>query len=543
MNQTSRGIEQAINVVGGSSFGVYPKVSVSKTYNMYMSDDFLIPFAGFKRIKDVFPEGQGRGLFYSSRGGFMLAVINQSVIKLTVGGNGQLNSQTVVGSLNTQFGEVYIDENLSSQICIVDGLEAWIYNYAGGASTLTVQTAGALGSGALIPTYVEYHNTYFLFGNKRTAGTDSRWYAYEYASANAIQERTNGAAFALSTKPDNPIAIKRIPNQSANVLVFGSTVTEIHQDTGGNDGYTRNNYINIDYGLAAIETLASNDEHVTFLGVNEKNDPVLIDFSGQGATRISTDGVDHMLNAVSRPDRSTADFYRQDGHLFYIITFYDPDDNFTLAYDFNTGSFINLADWQLNKFPARKIVTFNQTNYFVSLNNAAVYELSTKYTTQNENETGADPVEDPDLVHEIQRIRITDPFRSNRNKRFIVNWFNLTIEQGNEGFTEQDNCIEYIITEDGDMVITEDNVVVIPEDAYEDGCIVGPYRPRVDLAISIDGGVTWSNYVSRTLNAYGNRRNILSWNRLGACNEIIFKLRFWNAGRVCVANGMMDIRL
>lgn len=542
MVRTPQSRQEPVDVVGGSTFGVYPKISVAKTYNMYASDNFLIPFAGYRRIYDFFPSGEGRGLYVSARGRFMIAVINQVVWRIDNKPGFDTVTAYQIGNLTTQTGEVFIDENLNSQICIVDGTNAYIYNYSLPAPNLTQQTNGALGTGALVPSYVEYHNTYFLFGNANVSGTDSRWYAYEFATTTTIDELANTTNFGLQTKPDNPIAVKRIPNQSANVLVFGRTVTEIHQNTGGDDVYQRNNYVGLDYGLAAIDTLASNDEHVTFLGRNEKNDPVLIDFSGQQGKRISTDGIDHQLKSLKNPEKSTADFYRQDGHLFYIITFYDPRDNLTLAYDFNTEMFFHLSDHKLNYYPPRKIVNFNQKDYFVSLNNASLYQLSTDFTTNNENTLGVDPVEDPDCIHEIQRIRVCSPIRSQRTTKFIANYLNIMIEQGNEDFNEANQCIEYIITEDGVMVITEDGAIVIPEDAEQDGCTVGMYQPRVDLAISIDGGVTFSNYVSKHLNLMGYRQNMLSWNRLGACNEFIAKFRFWNAGRVCVSGGVLDVR-
>ncbi len=538
MLRTPNAEELPIDVSASSTFGVYPKISLAKTYNMYVSDGYLIPFAGWERVLDIFPEGEGRALFYSSRGDFLLAVVNSVVFRID-----KNLVRIEIGTLETQSGEVYVDENLANQICLVDGVNAYIYN-SSLPPNLLIQTAGALGSGNLVPSYVEYHNTHFLFGNTNMTGTDSRWYAYEPNAATTIQELTGvDTNFGLQTKPDFPIAIKRIPNQSANVLVFGKTVTEIHQNVpGGLQTYQRNNYINIDYGLASIETLASNDEHVTFLGFNEKNDPVLIDFSGQQARRISTDGIDHVLKNIKRPDRASADFYRQDGHLFYLITFYDDEDNLSLAYDFNEDKFYHLSDYQLNYFPARKIVNFDRKDYFISLKNASLYRLSTELTTQNENVPGLDPIEDPDCEHEIQRLRICSPIRSARTTRFIANQVTILIEQGNTNRLEQNCCFEYIITEDGLMVITEDGVPVIPEDSLDDDCLVRMYQPRVDLSFSIDGGISFSNTVSRKLNRLGHRRNILMWNRLGACNEMILKFRFWDAGRVVVGDGFLDAR-
>ena len=36
-----------LNVVGSSTFGRYPKISIEKTYNMFMSDNFMVPYSGY----------------------------------------------------------------------------------------------------------------------------------------------------------------------------------------------------------------------------------------------------------------------------------------------------------------------------------------------------------------------------------------------------------------------------------------------------------------------------------------------------------------
>ena len=84
-------------------------------------------------------------------------------------------------------------------------------------------------------------------------------------------------------------------------------------------------------------------------------------FTGQGAKRISTDGIDYLLGSLRNPEKSTATFFRQDGHVFYVLTFYGEEDpflvdseridqerqNFTIMYDFTTDKFFNLSGQHL----------------------------------------------------------------------------------------------------------------------------------------------------------------------------------------------------
>src|SRR3990167_4448314 len=185
---------------GSSTFGIHPKISAERTYNMYLSDEWLVNFAGYKKFVQ-FPSGtidpvtgtdipitvgECRGIFHSIRGNLMVVVINQKVFVL----DSNLAIITLPTDLDTTTGEVFIDENLSQQICIVDGLNAYIYNWSL-VPNLTKQTINAAN---LIPNFVVFHNTYFLFGNALTTANGNLWWAYERATDTTIQAVTGGAA-------------------------------------------------------------------------------------------------------------------------------------------------------------------------------------------------------------------------------------------------------------------------------------------------------------------------------------------------------------
>jgi hypothetical protein len=95
--------------------------------------------------------------------------------------------------------------------------------------------------------------------------------------------------------------------------------------------------------------------------------------------------IDYQLGNLKFPSQSTAFFYRDDGHLFYQITFYNPVDNLTLIYDVDKNAFFHLTDAALDHHPARRNVYYNNNVYFISLNNASLYQTGTNFTTYNEN--------------------------------------------------------------------------------------------------------------------------------------------------------------
>jgi hypothetical protein len=523
-----------INVVGSSTFGRYSKMSNARTYNMYMSstgegqsvNEWLISFPGYKAVTELLSSGEGRGIFRSIRGNFMLAVVNANVYRI----NTNLG-YILIGSLSSNTGEVFMDENLNNQICIVDGTNAYIYNHSL-APNLTIQAL----SGTLIPNYVAYHNTFFLFGNGNTSGNGAAWYAYSYATDTTISQTTQ---LALQTKPDYAIAVKRIPSQSANVLVFGTAVCEVHQQVGGILNYQRVNSVSVDYGCLSVSTIDAADQFIAWLGVNEFNAPVIMVYSGQGSANISTDGIAYELSNIQFPAQSTAAFIRVDGHLMYQLTFYNAADNVTYLYDFNTQKFFNLSDQYLNYHPARQYAYFNQQNYFVSLNNARLYKIDSDITVINENLVG----NLSSLIYDMQRIRITDNYAQEDSDRFIANRLTLTIEQGTD--PEYINSgIGYIVTEQtndpaGAYIVAEDGETYI---VIEGSTTAIGYRPRVDLSISTDGAITWSNTVTYPMNPLGFRKNIMNWNRLGGCNTITFKFRFWGRHHFVVNQAVLEIK-
>lgn len=511
--------------------------------------------------------GTGRGLFHSTRSNVLVWVVGSSVYVVN---SGLVATEVTVGDvpLKTEAGEVFMAENLNSQVCIVDGTNAYILNLNPPYS-LYIQTGGELEPGGdLLPKYVSFHHTYFLFGNGNTTDAGAQWYAYAYNTA-STPPHDNLIVLVreleLVTKPDYAQAIIPIPGQSNNVLVMGSTVSEIQQFVGGIDTYRLNQSVNIDYGCLSVATIARSDSFVVWLGVNEDNSPVIMLFSGQGSESISTDGIDYILGRLQFPQQSTAMFYREIGHLFYQITFYNPVDNLTLCYDFTTKKFINLTDHREMIHPALDMVYFNLSTYFLNLRNGAIYEISTDIPFIDENlSTVSDSSYLLSLVYVIPRTRVTTAIRLSNSGRFRMNSLVFTIEQGNDARFTQINLLNtypnLMITEDGFLegpdspIIAEDGNYIVGEGlntspavgmAGELAKYLPPvelvYRPRVDLTISNDDGITWSNTVSRYLNPVGERKNIITYDNLGATNDITLKFRFWSLGPVVVSNGEAEI--
>lgn len=471
-----------VEIVGSSVFGRYNKINDQKTYNMFESDGWLVNYAGYRQIGQPTTGGEGRAIFHSTRNEFMIAVVGAAVFKITAA-----LGFVPIGVLETAVGEVTIDENLSGQICIVDGAFAYIYHIP--TNTFTKQTLN------FAPNYVTYHASAFLLASAPSTTNPQLWYAFIRDTDSTIKENPVGGQFAIQTKPDKAIAVTRIPSGGNNVLVFGNSVAEIWTKVGGADNYRRVSSVNIDYGCASVHTIAANDKYVFWLAINELSQPVIMFSDGKSFQDVSTSGIDYLLSTIQHPNESTAFFYKQDGNLFYHLTFYNPEDNLSLFYHVEQGKFYNATDECMNYHIARQIVNFNNRVFFVSLNDSYLYEMSTRFVDYNSEY--------------IPRLRICNTIRQPDSSRFRVGEFGFWIEQGFDRDYKFD---------------TQTNNI-----------------PRVDLSFSKNGGESYSNNVGVDLNVSGKYKNRVTVHRLGAANEFTMQLRFWGMQRFVVNNGYVEV--
>ena len=97
---------------------------------------------------------------------------------------------------------------------------------------------------------------------------------------------------------------------------------------------------------------------------------------------------------------------------------------------------------------------------------------------------------------------------------FIANDTGFTIETGETNYQQQSNW-------QGTLVFN---------------------TPRVDMAISTDGGASFGNYVPYILNPIGYRKNKLIWWHGGIVNDLVHQFRFWGLGRFVITDGVVNVR-
>tara|TARA_R110002012_G_C11660173_1_gene612148 strand:+ start:1553 stop:3004 length:1452 start_codon:yes stop_codon:yes gene_type:complete len=476
-----------INIVGGTNPARFPKLGREATYNMIVTDAAngskgLVPYAGYELSKVIKKDGEARALYVSPSYGHMIAVIDEGVYALTVSGEvvregnvrKKLISSSQIGTLATDSGAVEIAENANKEIAIVDGLFQYLFNY--GTNTFSQISPG------FKPISITYQDSYFQ-------------YAVGDTNEFRMSESNDGTQFpaeylgAIETKnANNCIAVRAHGRQ---LYVFGSTVTEIWQDLPTinqslviNMPYKRDNSVNIDYGCLNKETIADGFGFLVWLAVSEEAGPVIVYSEGSNPQPLSTDGIDFMLSNLTDPSDASAFLYEQDGHIFYQITF--KTDNLTLAYDFKEGIFISPTDEKLNAHPAKKVVYFEGSHYFLSYEDGSLYEMNSTFDSYD--------------GHAIPRIRRCSPDRLPDYEDFRVS-----------------------------------KVQVVADNGYSENQLA------IDLSLSKDGSVSFGNNVRRELGPIGRTRQLTRWYDLGWSRDWTFQFSFYGKSYYAIVDATMEI--
>ena len=491
-------------------------MSSEETWNMILSDQFLVPFAGYKRVNEIDNKGTGRGIYSSAKQNLMFAVIDNNAYMF----DNDLTA-TIVGSLTTFVGDVFISENNAGQIAFSYGSNIYIYQ----PSTLTFSTAVI----DFIPGYITFQNGKLISPAASTTVASNNYLWRLSASNNGLSWPT-GTSLAqfqgsLQTKPDETVATIRFPGRGNMLLVFGKTVTEIWQNVGAQlFPYQRSQSINIDYGCINPATIAESEDIVAWVAINEKSGPVISYTTGGDIQHISTDGIDFRLANLLKPEDCYGFMFKQDGHLFYVATW--VSDNQSYAYDFNTKKFYTLCDENLNAFIVKKVAFFQNEYYFVSIRDGNLYQLSSDFVTYDYGN---------DNIFAIPRIRICNSIRMPDQSRFVAAYAGFTIEQGQFDYPDVDT--RFILgTEDSNEISTQNHNVLIGGGENTTANV-----PRVDMSVSYDGGISFSNDVSIVMFPLGVRQNRLMWWRLGSGNDMVQQFRFYGFGRFVASNGICGI--
>lgn len=496
-----------LEIVGSTKFGRYPKMSSEQTYNMLVSDGWLVPFAGYKKVVTINPTGQGRGIYSSAKLNKMFAVIDDVLWIFEP----NLTHVSASAHLTTSIGDVFISENNNGQVAISDEVHIYIYDNAAG--TLTQATID------FTPGYLTFQDGRFISPDRAS----NQWRLSDLNQGLTWPADSQHIG-SIQTKPDRAVACIRFPGRGNLILVFGKTVAEQWYDVGAQlFPYQRSQSTNIDYGCINPATIAESENVVCWIAANEKSGPVIMYTNGGEIKHISNDGIDFKLAQLKFPANCYGFMFKQDGHLFYVVSW--PQDNLSYAFDFNAQAFYTLCDENMDVFTAKKVAFFNDQYYFVSLDDGNIYQLSSKLVDYDYGEG---------RVFEIPRIRIPKSIQMPDQSRFVAGYCGFTVEQGQFDYPDVNTLFD-LTTQDGASLTTQNGTIIGGGEDFTNNVA------RIDMSVSKDGGVNWGSNVQINMRPLGVRQNKVIWWRLGAANDLVPQFRFWGFGRFVATNGIIGV--
>lgn len=517
-----------LEIVGSTKFGRYPKISVEQTYNMIISDNALVDYSGYKNVLPLAPNLQGRGLYSSTVGSLMLAVLGSQVYTID-----ENLISTFRGNLGTSSGEVFIDENNGAQIGITDGVNLYIYNYNDESFKISnVDFTFVYSEFEMEPGYISFQNGRFLIAALNT----SFWVLSDFNDGTSWPDDSQHIG-SLQTKPDTVQAAIPFPGRGNQLFLFGNNVTEAWNDVGAVlFPYQRASNFNLDYGCLSASSIAALGKTIVWLAGNETSGPVIMFSEGGDFQEISTDGIDFQFAQLTNPFDCSGFLIKQDGHLLYQFTF--KTDNLSYVYDFDTKKFFTVTDEFLNYHVARKVVFFNNNYYFVSWNDGNLYEIGTQFTNYQYSATN---------IKEIPRIRITPPLRRPNQRYFIIKSIGFTIENGRPNIITESSIPSIgnnviLLTEDGFILTTENGIDLTTEQPVNSQTSLYKVSSQaIDMSVSRDGGENFGNAVRIPMNPTGKRKSRFIYQRVGQANDTSFQFRFWGFDRFVCMNGEIEV--
>jgi hypothetical protein len=503
----------------------------------------------------------GKRLFAAGIASPLRGMINFNGILYSVQSNRLIltfanGTTSAVGTLGTSTGRVSMAQNglLSrgiggNQICIVDGVNGYIYNV-----NYNIWTPIPLGVLPDTPSHVEYIDGYFIITN----GTMNAYASdlYDGLTWNPI------ATTPVQAAPDN---VANLINLHEQLFFIKEYTTEVFYNnataTSLGFPFSRLSGTVIDYGTPAPWSVARGNGSIFFLA-NERdnNGPCFIgvvELNGYTPTPIAPQSIVNKMSKSADLSQCFGYTYSDEGHTFYVVT--SPVDDWTFVYDATTQmwherSTNNGADDHIHRDIANDYVRYNNMHVVGDGVTGNLYEVSSKFYT----DAGIPIVSEQITQHVVDGNGLDDLF---------IDELQIDIEAGVGSndvnvpaigtsvitagvvtmITITYNGADYITAPtvlissvDGNgtgasatATVTYGSVTTVTVDHGGSGYTIAPtvtfisgeIIPAAGLSLSKDGGKTWGAESIRSMGKVGEYRKRLLWRSLGRCKDRVFRLR------------------
>lgn len=223
---------------------------------------------------------------------------------------------------------------------------------AGSTGKLRFSTAGFTGtvntvSVTAVDSLIQITDAYFL-------GADTVTYAGGYFVFNkpdtgqyycsALQDGSTGDPLLIETAESSPDLLLGVKRFHKELWLIGTDSIDVAYASGNIDfPFTPNKGVSIEYGCAAIGSVATTANSMFWLGNDPDGNRVIWMATGYQPTKISNFGVDYALKQISDISDATAYTYQENGKWYYVINF--TLGNQTWVYNVNMGVWHERLYW------------------------------------------------------------------------------------------------------------------------------------------------------------------------------------------------------
>ena len=368
-----------------------------------------------------------------------------------------------IGSFATSSaGPVWMTNN-ATQLLIVDGVTGYVYDPSGGGVVLIADADFPGASSA------DYQDGYGLFSEPAS----NQWFFSDQFDFTAFDPLD---FYTKESRPDNIVSLI---SHMREIFIFGETATEVWYNAGGdnssvyNPTFKQNTGGLIAYGCGAAASPSTFDGEAV-IWLSDKGQ--IIQAVGYAGKIVSNQMFSRAIKGFTSFSNAIAFSYRDEGHIFYQITF--PSANQTWVLDGTTQMWFKKTSYKddlsgYGRHRANCYARLGNQHYVGDYSNGRIYKMSTNYYDDN--------------GEEIQRILYSKEMETGMRKMSFPSV----------------------------QIVVESGVGTI-----------GGIDPQIMLQFSGDGGHTWSNEAWRSAGLIGEYGRRAIWHRQGSGFRRMYRATF-----------------
>lgn len=340
----------------------------------------LFSFAGAKVWADI---GTSPMYGVQEMGGNLYVVSGGDVYQVTKG-----KTATLIGSIGTNSQPVAMETN-GTQVAIKksDGTA-----YIATSSSVVQITDISFPSSVSSLTYID---GYFIFSETNT----NKFYW------SSLLDGTTYDATDFASAAERPDNLRRVIAFNSGVWCICDGSYEVFYNSGDSNNLFQQipGAVNTTLGSAAEHAVVEDDNRIFFLG----NDKIIYAATGYSAERISTYGIEQIIEEMSTISDTRFSVYEQFGHKFLVCTF--PTGKRTLVYDMSTGlwcerSGVNNTRWLVD-------YTFNFAGKAMGLSYSTGHIYEFDQNTYTDNNATLQRILHVPVIHDAGNRMIHDAIR------------------------------------------------------------------------------------------------------------------------------------